>query len=116
MKRVLPVYCIAVIFLVNGVVLSSFDYQDAGKPISLPYKQAGLTEFQAAAHLLSRFTYGPTPGQVDAVVKTGLEKWFISQLDAGLADDSLNQLLSKYDALTLTNMQVVNTYPKGAQL
>src|SRR5687767_7554242 len=39
-----------------------------------PYKQAGLTERQAAAHLLSRFTYGATPHQVEEVVSIGLEK------------------------------------------
>src|SRR5580704_6941367 len=46
----------------------------------LPYRQAGLTERQAAAHLLSRFTYGAMPGQVDAVVQQGLENWFLQQL------------------------------------
>ena len=45
-----------------------------------PWAQAGLTERQAAAHLLSRFTYGATPGQVDAVVQQGLENWWAQQL------------------------------------
>lgn len=81
---------------------------------AFPYKKAGLTERQAAAHLLSRFTYGPTPGEIDNVVKTGLEKWFVQQLDGNLPDDSLNGLLNKYDALTLSNQQVVARYPKNA--
>src|SRR6201996_330171 len=68
-----------------------------------PYRQAGLTERQAAAHLLSRFTYGATPGQVDAVVQMGLENWFARQLEAQLPDDSLEQVLSRYDALELSN-------------
>ena len=53
--------------------------------VSFPYKKAGLTERQAAAHLLNRFTFGATPGQVDEVVNMGLEKWFEQQLNGDLA-------------------------------
>jgi uncharacterized protein (DUF1800 family) len=81
-----------------------------------PYRQAGLTERQAAAHLLSRFTYGATPGQVDAVVQQGLENWWAQQLAGNLPDDSLQECLSRYDALQLSNEQVVNTYPRNGQL
>jgi len=84
--------------------------------MAFPYRKAGLTERQAAAHLLSRFTYGPGPGQVDAVVRMGLEKWFAQQLDGTLSDDSLAQVLDRYDALKLTNEQVVNTYPRAGQV
>jgi hypothetical protein len=42
----------------------------------MPYKKAGLTEQEAALHLLNRFTFGPKPGQVEEVVKQGLENWF----------------------------------------
>jgi uncharacterized protein (DUF1800 family) len=93
------------------------DLLPAGKgAFRFPFRQAGLTERQAAAHLISRFTYGAMPGQVDEVVQMGLENWFSQQLAAGLPDDSLNQLLSGYDALGLSNEEIVNTYPKGGQL
>ena len=98
-----------------NILLSSFFPAPFAK-IVLPYKQAGLTERQAASHLLSRFTYGATPEQIDEVVKTGLDKWFEQQLKGGLADDSLNKMLGKYDAINLTNEQVANTFPKGAQI
>ncbi|HXO76472.1 MAG TPA: DUF1800 family protein, partial [Puia sp.] len=81
-----------------------------------PYKQAGLTERQAAAHLLSRFTYGAGPGQVDAIVKMGLEKWITQQLEGNLPDDSLGQVLDRYDALKLSNEEIVNTYPRAGQV
>ena len=93
------------------VVLSSFFSSNAR--IKFPYKQAGLTERQAAAHLLSRFTFGATPGQIDEVVAVGLEKWFQQQLDANLPDDSLNQLLADYKSLKLTNTEVVAAYPRS---
>lgn len=52
------------------------------RPLSFPYKEAGLTPQEAAAHLLNRFSYGPTPGQVEQVAQTGLEAWFEQQLRA----------------------------------
>ena len=88
----------------------------AGPGYHFPWAQAGLTERQAAAHLVSRFTYGATPGEVDAVVRMGLEKWFAQQLEAQVPDDSLEQVLKKYDALGLSNNEVVETYPRNGQV
>lgn len=107
------------LILFSGVfLLSSFFYlpKTVSPSFDLPYKKAGLTEREAAAHLLSRFTYGATPGQVDEVVKIGLKKWFNQQLDSQLPDDSLNQLLSKYDDLNLSNEEVAHTFPKPGQV
>jgi uncharacterized protein (DUF1800 family) len=75
-----------------------------------PYLKAGLTESQAAAQLLSRLTFGAAPGQVDEVVKMGLENWFQQQLNGNLPDDSLDQRLTQYDALSRSNREIVKTY------
>jgi len=106
---VLPVFV-----LIGGLLIfSSFYYRDNPNEIhKFPYKQAGLSKDQAAAHLLSRFTYGATPGQVEAVASEGLEKWFSEQLDAELPDDSLSHALDSFDALKLSNSQIVDTYPR----
>jgi uncharacterized protein (DUF1800 family) len=85
----------------------------SAKHFSFPYAHAGFTERQAAAHLLDRFTYGAIPGQVDQVVRMGLEKWFTSQLTARTADDSLDAMLKGYDAIRLSNTEVVNLYPRA---
>jgi len=92
------------------------DAKEDGKSYRFPWEQAGLTERQAAAHLLSRFTYGAMPGQVDVVVRMGLEKWFAQQLEGQLPDDSLDRVLSRYDALALSNQEVVETYPRNGQV
>ncbi len=117
MKSAIKYSASAIIFCFFALVISSF-YNGplSTTKISFPYKQAGLTERQAAAHLLSRFTYGATPGQIDEVVKIGLEKWFEQQIKGGLSDDSLNKMLRKYDAINLTNEQVVKTFPRPAQI
>ncbi|NQX42059.1 Uncharacterized conserved protein, DUF1800 family [Pedobacter steynii] len=99
-------YSFALLFLVT-VLFSSFREKPA-----FPYQKAGLTERQAAAHLLSRFTYGSKDGDVDAVVKMGLEKWFRQQLDGDLSDDSLNLMLSRFDDINLSNTEVENKYPR----
>ncbi len=104
------------IFSASFFLLSFFQIPTNKPHFSFPYKKAGLTEREAAAHLLSRFTYGATPGQIDEVVNIGLEKWFEQQLNGGLADDSLNQRLSGYDALNLSNQQIANTFPRPAQI
>jgi uncharacterized protein (DUF1800 family) len=103
------------VILVTGISFLSFEAPDKSR-INFPYKQAGLTERQAAAHLLSRFTFGAKPGDVDVVVNTGLEKWFEQQVTAQLQDEKLNQVLSGYDALKMSNTEIVNTYPKGARV
>lgn len=83
---------------------------------SFPYKEAGLTKQQAAAHLLSRFTFGAKPGEVEQVAGMGLEKWFRQQLEGKLPEDSLQQYLQNYDALRMSNEQIVATFPKGGQI
>lgn len=103
------------VILIALFASSFISFREKAGPV-FPWKQAGLTERQAAAHLLSRFTYGARPGDVDIVMKMGLEKWFRQQLEANLSDESLNQLLNNYDALKLTNAEVVATYPRGAQV
>ena len=84
--------------------------------IRFPFKKAGLTEKQAAAHLLSRFTFGATPNQINEVVNMGLEKWFQQQLDGNLCDDEVNKRLAGYDALTMDNEKIVNIFLRPAEL
>ncbi|MCF2504741.1 DUF1800 domain-containing protein [Dyadobacter sp. CY107] len=113
MKTVCKITFGSLIILLGTMLLSSFaDKNTAEPPFKFPYKQAGLTERQAAAHLLNRFTFGPRTTDVDAVIDMGLEHWFLVQLEAKLPDDSLNKKLGAYDALELSNTEVVNTYPK----
>jgi len=103
-----------VLVLIGGLLIFSsfYDIGGSNEVYKFPYKRAGLTKNQAAAHLLSRFTYGATPGQVEAVANEGLEKWFSEQLNAKLPDDSLNQVLMGFDALKLSNTQIADIYPR----
>lgn len=115
MKAFSKFLCSVFLLLLSVLLLSSFlsGPSSAKKAVSFPYKHGGLNKRQAAAYLLSRFTYGAKPGQVDQVLSMGLENWFNQQLDAGLPDDSLNKRLSSYDALNLSNTEVLSKYPPG---
>ncbi len=82
----------------------------------MPWKAAGLTEKQAAAHLISRFTFGNKPGLIDEMADKGLENWFVEQLDGRQNDEALTAKLREYDALGLSNEQVLNTFPRNAKI
>jgi uncharacterized protein (DUF1800 family) len=113
MKNTLKVGCAALLAGGLFVLSSFFTRPEPVKTFKFPYKSSGLTERQAAEHLLDRFTYGATPGEVDSVMKMGLENWFAQQLTATVADDFLNKRLSSYDAINLSNTDVCRIYPPG---
>ncbi len=116
MKIKIHSFYTCLIALSCGIVFSSFVRNHNAEKFTLPYKQAGLTTQQAAAHLLSRFTYGAKSGDVDAVVKEGLEKWFVQQLEGNQDDADLRGMLSKFEDINLTNTEVENMYPRNAQV
>lgn len=82
----------------------------------MPYKKAGLTEQEAALHLLNRFTFGPKPGQVEELVQQGLENWFMAQLQGGPDNEAVRERLEGYPALSMPTDSIVNTYLQPAQL
>ncbi len=106
-------YLPSLLMAITFMFFSSFSMNEKER-IIFSYQAKGLTERQAATHLLNRFTYGPRPGDVDAVVKIGLENWFKQQLSADLSDDSLKLILSQFDAIDLSNAQASETFPKSA--
>lgn len=119
MRAPVKVICLSIAVVASAFSLSSFfgAYNTVNRAaFAFPYRNSGLTERQAAAHLLNRFTYGATPGQIDAVLKMGLENWFNQQLQANMKDDSLSQVLDRLDALKLTNAEVLDKYPNGGQV
>jgi uncharacterized protein (DUF1800 family) len=97
------------------VILPSFTSTKTHQS-KFPFADAGLTERQAAAHLLSRFTFGATPNQVDEVVTMGLEKWFQQQLKGQLSETNVNERLKDFDALSFTNGQVLAAFPRAPQV
>ena len=95
----------AVLFTISVIARSE-------KPITiLPYSDFGLTERQAAAHLLNRFTFGARPSEIDQLLEMGLETWFERQLDANLSCPKLDERLSKLQSIHMSTEQILKVYP-----
>ncbi len=83
---------------------------------TLPWRQAGLDQRQAAAHLLDRFAYGARPGDVDRIVAQGLETWLDGQLAAQLQEPSLTTRLGGLVSLQMPLEEIYLTYPNPGQV
>lgn len=73
--------------------------------------QSPLTETQRIQHVLSRFAFGPTPGQIEAVRKTGLEKWFEQQLHGAAREPyELGEKLRVLETIELSSQELLLNY------
>lgn len=115
MKTILKFFYLPFFLLTSILLLSSF-INKKNDEVTTAYKKAGLTDRQAALHLLNRFTYGPKPNNVDELLKIGISKWFNQQLQANLNDDDLKEKLAGYDAINFTNTQVEEVFPRNPQV
>ena len=120
MKPTLPAILIAASVALcatwAGVALAAEPGTDPPLAVHMPWKAAGLTERQAAAHLLNRFAFGPRPGEVDTVVKMGLDRWMDRQLAANLPDAKSLEDLRELPALGMTTAQIYKTYPPAGMI
>ena len=86
-------------------------------PIAIfPYSDFGLTERQAAAHLLNRFTFGARPGEIDQLLEMGLETWFERQLDSNWSCPKLDERLSKLQSMQMSTEQILKVYPPNGKV
>lgn len=109
------IFLLATLFVLSSG-FTHFRSNNEPKSYNFPFKKAGLTTEQAAAHLLNRFTYGATPGLVKDVAAIGLENWFASQLLASDARAEIPDYLASFDALKMTTTEIVASFPKEQQL
>jgi uncharacterized protein (DUF1800 family) len=73
-----------------------------------------LTQRQQAEHILDRFTFGPTPGEVDAVAQMGWRKWLSEQMHPDtIADTQLDERLLQYPSLGLTPPELLAAMPSN---
>lgn len=107
-----------IVFTFFILVFTSFTVKENNtiNSIQFPYKKYGLTNKEAAAHLLSRFTFGYNQTMVDEVAKMGLENWFNTQLNNKLPDTKLDELLMGNDLLTFSNEDILNKYYKNNEI
>jgi uncharacterized protein (DUF1800 family) len=70
-----------------------------------------LTDRQRALHALNRLAFGPRPGDVDAVMKDGVDTWIEQQLHPeGIPDRAVQARVDSMPTMRLSNAQIVRTY------
>ncbi|HTV06225.1 MAG TPA: DUF1800 domain-containing protein [Acidobacteriaceae bacterium] len=76
---------------------------------------APLTRHQLALQMLNRFTFGPRPGEVDAVMKQGPYAWFEQQLHPdSIPDTALDQrIATDLPSLYLPPRQLLVDFPSN---
>jgi len=72
---------------------------------------------ERALHALNRFTFGPRPGDVEAVQAMGVKRWFERQLNPLSVDDSaLDERLQMFPAMSMEQAELMKRYPSPAML
>ncbi|CAN5647260.1 hypothetical protein BH10ACI4_BH10ACI4_02810 [soil metagenome] len=73
---------------------------------------AQLQGDQRVLHALNRFTFGPRPGDAEAVQAIGLQRWFEQQLNpSAIPDTALEQRLEMFPAMKLQQAELMDRYP-----
>ena len=117
MKRAFQTFTGVFLLVTGTALLSAFSIRQHDYPsFRFPYQKAGLTQQEAAAHLLSRFSFGARPGDIEAVTKMGHEAWFSQQLEANLSDAKVDEAIAGYESLKMSNEEIVATYPRAGQV
>lgn len=81
------------------------------------YHSAQLQGDARILQALDRFTFGPTPGQVEAVRAEGLDKWFNEQLHPKSIDEStLFTRLQQFPAMQMRVEDLVTRYPSNGMI
>ncbi|MEM7575790.1 MAG: DUF1800 domain-containing protein [Bacteroidota bacterium] len=101
----------AMLLLFGSVITSQSRPIEVLNSLDLPYADAGLTEAQAAAHLLDRLAYGARPGEVEQVVAQGIENWVLDQLYPDQEPELNDALNAQFPALAMPVEEIGQTYP-----
>ncbi|MGA7341119.1 MAG: DUF1800 family protein, partial [Terracidiphilus sp.] len=79
------------------------------------YKSDQMQGDERILHALNRFTFGPRPGDLEAVRAMGLEQWFESQLHpASLDETELDARLAQFPAMQWSTENLLYRMPSNA--
>jgi uncharacterized protein (DUF1800 family) len=91
--------------------------QADGKSERPGYHSTQLRDDARILQALSRFTFGPRPGDLESVRAEGLDKWFNQQLHPKTIDESaLYTRLAQFPAMQLSVQDLINRYPSNAMV
>jgi uncharacterized protein (DUF1800 family) len=78
----------------------------------VPQGATALTDRQRALHALNRLTFGPRPGDVEAVMAKGVDSWVEDQLHPeSINDSALDARLAPYTTTRMNPKQLAQAFP-----
>jgi uncharacterized protein (DUF1800 family) len=117
-----PLTAVLCLSLASPFVPAQAMLPDSNQPAKHPSGHAAnhSTELQGDArilHALSRFTFGPRPGDADAVRTMGLDKWFDQQLHpARINETDLQSRLAEFPAMQWNPEELLFRVPSNAMI
>jgi uncharacterized protein (DUF1800 family) len=112
---------IFLLLLAPRALAGSGEAQKGGQPAPLSKAFKGrlpiseLSENEAILHALNRLAFGPRPGDVERIRRTGLEKWVESQLRPEAIDDSaLQARLARFPTIAMSTSELYDKFPNPA--
>ncbi|HEY3057030.1 MAG TPA: DUF1800 domain-containing protein [Thermoanaerobaculia bacterium] len=79
--------------------------------LSVSASDSRLTEKQRALHALNRLGFGARPGDVDRVLKTGVDTWIEQQLHPeAIPDCAIEARLQEYPTLQMSDAELIEKY------
>ncbi len=101
-----------VLVLLATVPLHAQKKTSKSRPPAKPAPLVPLNQRERSQQLLSRFTFGPRPGDLEQVLPLTPERWFEQQLDpASIPDSVLDKRLFDYPTLNLQPDQALTLFP-----
>jgi hypothetical protein len=110
---------ICLLMMMQLIVQPQFAFAAAGAPKKpKPAQVKQLEGDERILHALNRFTFGPRPGDLEAVKKLGLDRWFEEQLHPDKLDETtLNQQLSPYPSIQkLSTVEFMERFPNDRMI
>ncbi|HUO85337.1 MAG TPA: DUF1800 domain-containing protein, partial [Thermoanaerobaculia bacterium] len=72
-----------------------------------------LTERQKAQHVLNRLAFGPRPGDVEELLRTGIDRWIERQLHPeAIEDQEMEAMLARFETLEMSESELFDRYER----
>src|SRR5262249_12448242 len=92
-----------------AMILALLTVQGFGKS-----QAVSVDDLQKSAHFLSRTSFGPLPGQVESIAKSGdagWKAWLEQQLRPdSVSDAAVDRKLKQFESLSMTNAEIFGKY------
>ena len=107
----------AYMWALTAIIALSLAAAVTAKTKPKPNESAAADEHRRAVHALDRLTFGPRPGDADAVTAEGVDAWIERQLHSSSIDDSaLPPRLAQYRTLQMTPREIAQDFPPNQRL